>query len=317
MRNIYSEDVCDTYWKERFGCSRIGTLGFNKNIKEYLLWGFELEKLCSFIDCGDKEGRPQYEKFINCILETKIHWKEKDCEDILEIDQEEPYPYSIYTLMIQFAYAGAQNKKVDRYISIDEIRNALKRGLGEKCDVDSIVNEYLANEAKESSIKIFEGEIDEKEIKAACERDASQIFRQAVEKKRQFFEEMVEKYDICDYEDFIYYEKGDTIYPILAESLEKSYAFYHSIISEDNYKKLMEDSEVIRCEWIAMKNRNILIRDKDWNKIFTDIQENKDSFERYYPMVRVQINSEDQLRMITAIVLNDELYDYCRECINR
>lgn len=69
--------------------------------------------------------------------------------------------------MIQFAYAGAQNKKVDRYISIDEIRNALKRGLGEKCDVDSIVNEYLANEAKESSIKIFEGEIDEKEIKAA------------------------------------------------------------------------------------------------------------------------------------------------------
>lgn len=43
MRNIYSEDVCDTYWKERFGCSRIGTLGFNKNIKEYLLWGFELE----------------------------------------------------------------------------------------------------------------------------------------------------------------------------------------------------------------------------------------------------------------------------------
>lgn len=65
------------------------------------------------------------------------------------------------------------------------------------------------------------------------------------------------------------------------------------------------------CRWLVEQNRSILIRDKDWDKIIIDIEENEMSFSRYYPMVRVAINSTNLVYMTKAIILNDALFDYC------
>lgn len=43
LRANFPSDVCYEYWKDRFSDSHIGTLGFNANLKEYLLWGFDLQ----------------------------------------------------------------------------------------------------------------------------------------------------------------------------------------------------------------------------------------------------------------------------------
>ena len=89
-----------------------------------MLWGFEIDKLCKYINFTDDEGNEHYEDFVKRIMDAKLHLKDKNCADPLKIDQEEAQPYSIWTLMAQFGFAGARNKKVDRYIPIEDIRTA-------------------------------------------------------------------------------------------------------------------------------------------------------------------------------------------------
>ena len=51
--------------------------------------------------------------------------------------------------------------------------------------------------------------------------------------------------------------------------------------------------------------------EETWDKIIHDIEESIDTFERYYPMVRVEPTRNEQIHFIRALVLNDELYQYC------
>ena len=77
----------------------------------------------------------------------------------------------------------------------------------------------------------------------------------------------------------------------------------------------MEYSARVRCGWLIRENRYVLIRDIDWNKILTDIEENEQSFSRCYPMVRIKLNHESLIHMTNAIILNDEFYAYCKELV--
>ena len=293
IRNHYSEETCDEYWKEKFAECIIGTIGFNDQINDYLLWGFDLRKLCRLVNYNDKDNIPQYEKFVKRIMDTKLYLKSKNCKDVLKIDQEESAPYSIYTLMAQFAFAGAGNKKVERYIPLDEIREILEDELGDKCDVDSIIRESLEKE----------------------EPDTSDVFGQMMDAERQNMMEEREKYDITTYEDCIYYETGDSIEPRLINALKENFAFYDSVVQEEFFTELMGYSARVRCRWLIRENRYVLIRDIDWNKILTDIEENEQSFSRYYPMVRIKLNHESLIHMTNAIILNDEFYAYCKELV--
>ena len=48
--------------------------------------------------------------------------------------------------MADFAYGSAHNPKVDRYVPIWEIRKALRSGIGDKCDTDQYIDQYLEKE---------------------------------------------------------------------------------------------------------------------------------------------------------------------------
>ena len=66
---------------------------------------------------------------------------------------------------------------------------------------------------------------------------------------------------------------------------------------------------------MARMNRSVLLRDKDWEKIYDDVMERPESFARYYPMVRVQVNSDGLRCMVRAFVTNDALYSYASELV--
>lgn len=312
VRTMYSEKAQEDYWRAGFGDYSIGTRGFDEELKKYLAWGFDLRKLCGIINYYDRENVPQYEKFVNMIMEAKLHLTEKNSNDFFDIDQEEAVPYSIYTLMAQFVFGGARNPTVDRYIPIDEIKEILIEELGDKCDAQSIIDEYLKKEAQEEKIYLSKDTTGD-ELEAMLQQDASETIQQIMEQTKQKLVEKRETYDVSDFEDLIYYEKGDTIYPALHESLMKSYAFYSRLIEEEGYIELLKQPTKQRCKWLADHNQYILMRDKDWNKIFTDIEEHDDAFARYYPMMRVEIESTNLLHLVIAIVLNDEVYAYCKE----
>ncbi len=316
IRNVFSEEAFNNYWKNRLKKSYIGTIGFSRDIKEYFLWGFDLQKLCSLVNFAKKED--SYVSFIKHILDTKIYEEEKDCEDVLEINQEASGTYSVATLMAQFVFMGARNDKVDRYIPLDEIRTVLNSELGTKCDVDAVIDEYLEKERlqKEKLLKKQNNDVVDENIEESSSfnrETISDMFKQLVDKIHQEKEEKKETYNICDYKDLLYYETGDTVSPEMEEAVGKSYLFYHRFSQEDGYKDLMQQSAMWRCQWLVNNNHSILMRDKDWEKIFTHILENETSFERYYPLVRVKCDSDDLVYLVMAFVLNDDLYEYVKE----
>ncbi len=97
------------------------------------------------------------------------------------------------------------------------------------------------------------------------------------------------------------------------ELLGLSYIVYHGLCEEECFKELMGRPPIDRCRFLVEENRYILLRDKDWEKIFDDIHGHEESFARYYSMVRVSITSDPLVDMVRAMVINDDLYEYCKE----
>ena len=312
IRKYFSGRTCTAYWKDKFSHYSVGQRGFADVFNNYILWGFDLDKVCKCVKFEDDEGIPQYEAFVKHVMDTKLHLVEKDCSDPLKIDQDEARPYSIYTLIAQFAFIGAENRKIDRYIPIDEIKKALIKGIGDKCDVERIIDEYLKEESEQKKIEIS-SDTTAKELEEACKQDASDTFKQAMKLKTDQIEKERETYDVSEYEHLMGYERGDSMHPGLMKSLGDFFNFYRGLTDEDEFKNLMKKTSQERCEYLVRHNKSLIIRDIDWEKIFNDIRDDDASFVKYYPMVRVRISNNDLVNVVRGFVLNDELYTYCQE----
>ena len=310
MSQVYSDDVITEFWKRKFKNCKIGTTGFDNLINDYLLWGFSLRELCNYVsyDIGG-EGEPDYEKFIIRIMDAKLHIENKNCADPLKIDQDEERPYGISKLFAQFIFAGAKNKKIDRYIPIGEIRATLNDALSSHCNVDKIINDYLEEEEKNIRINLDSHTTDE-EIAELVKNDPAEAFNQVMDIKRKQLKEEQEKYDIDDYMYLLYYEDGDTIHPVLEKSLANSMKFLKSLLDEEEYKELITESAKRCCQWLVENNRCFRIRDTDWDRIFTSIENDIKSFGRYYSLFRAKIDNDGLLDMCIALLTNDELYSY-------
>lgn len=317
IRKEFSKNVIDAYWKKNFDAYEISMLGFNSLFHEYMTQGFELENLCGYVKLQDKDGQDKHKDFVKRVMDAKLHLKEKNCVDPLSIDQEAEGTYSIWTLFAQFGFAGARNKKIDRYIPIEEIRKALLAGLKNYNDVNQIIDEYLEKEAQQIEINLAEAVQSEEIFGQAVRQDASEVFNQIMNRKRKELEENQEKYDVSEYEAMKFYECGDTMHPRLANSLGHSRIFLDSLLEEEEFKKLQKKSAQYKCRWLVEQNRYILIRDKDWDKIFTDIEDNEESFGRYYSIMRVKMDSQNLVNMSVGLMINDDLYAYSKTLANQ
>lgn len=299
IRDHFTDEEIDSYWIDDFENINFGTIGFERYVHKYLTLGFSLTDLCRYIQYAGHKGEDDYEYFVRLIMKTSMHIKEKNCEDCLEIDPESEQPYSIYTLMAQFAFSGVRNQKVDRYMPLDEICQTLQACIGQLCDVDAIIQQYCEEQRKAAEEN---GDIDD-----------SEIFNEIIKVQTERMQQAEETYDIASYDTLPYYEAGDSIQPNVKEGLIKSYQFYSGIIKEDKFITLMEASPQDRCQFLIQQNQSVCLREEDWRHIFSEIEKEKDAFERYYPMVRVKITSENVLNIVRAFVLNDALYKYCEE----
>lgn len=308
----FDKYMLNDWWKDEFGGFQIGTIGFSDIFKEYLSLGFDLGELCSWVDVRGKDGQSQYEQFIHLVMKANLHIKDKDCTDALSIDEEEEHPYGVERLFAQFLCIGAKNTKVNRYIPLEKLRSVLNIYFGQHCDVDSIIDSYIQKEEELKTVNLHSAS--EEQWSEMCDHDASSVLNQVMEKFDKEYNAEFQEYNISSYEDLIYYEKGDSVHPKLMESVGKSMQVYRSVLQEEKYKELMRESAVKRCHFLMEKNQYIWLRNRDWKSIFTRIEQNVDAYERYYPMVRVDVRSSSDLRdMVVAFVLNDELYEYSLE----
>ena len=312
LKNFFSKKSLDDYWKNRFKDSKIGTIGFDELISEYLLWGFEIDKLCKYVNYKNDENT-NYEEFVKRIMDAKLHLKDKNCVDPLKINQEEEHPYSIWTLFAQVGFAGAQNKKVDRYVPIEDIRVALRKGLAGKIDVDLVIDEYLKAESDQIKINLKGKNVTQEQVEQAAKQDVAETFGQLMDRKIEELSELYEKYDINDLDDLMGYETGDTVRPGLAKSLGVSRKNLDEILNEPKFTELLGKSASEKYRWIIDHNRYILIRKTDWEQVYKNLEESPDSFARYYSLIRVDSGKNDIYKMTSALMINDELYQYTKE----
>ena len=94
------------------------------------------------------------------------------------------------------------------------------------------------------------------------------------------------------------------------EAMKKSFKFYSGLLEEQQFKDLMKETHEKKSVFLIEQNRYLILRDKDWLHIFSEIKNHQDTYRRYYPMVRVKCDSMGLMQMIRAFVLNDELYEY-------
>lgn len=308
LKNYYSENSLNAYWNARFDTVKLWTIGFDDCFHDYLLWGFNLETLCVLIPF-EKGETDCYEKFVRKIMNSRLYIKNKNCKNVLEINPEDEGTYGIYTLMAQILFAGAGNEHIDRYIPLEEIRTSLIKGIGNKCDVNKIVDEYVTEEQQTSSGTETQKTLEE--IKNPSKHEIlSEIFEKIVETEKKAIQK--KDYTIQKFSDLLSYKTDDTVSPKITETLKFFIDTIQRFLQEDNYKQLMHDSTFSRKTWLAKQNRYCLIRDKDWEKIFTDIEENENAFARYYPLIRMEYPDNDLLDMGTALLLNDDVYEYAK-----
>lgn len=311
-RAHFHEAVWKGHWKKVFLDSRIGSRGFVQDLKKYLSAGLGLEELCGIVRLEEGE-EPQYKAFVKAVMDSKLHIKEKNTQDCLDINPESEQPFGIWTLFADFAFGSAHNPKVDRYIPIQDIRLALKKGIGKKFDVDKYIDQYLEEEAAAPKIDVSKENLSTEELEKMTNADAPEVFRQIMDKKICELESEHDKYDISDFDDLMDYKKGDAVEPRLLESLERSFQFYHGLLEEEEYKHLMKKTHEERCAFLIEQNCYLMIRDMDWIRIFSEIENDPDTYGRYYPMVRVKCDDMQLNKMVKAFVLNDGLYQLAEE----
>ena len=180
---------------------------------------------------------------------------------------------------------------------MDELKVILKEAFGKKCNVDEILENYLAEEQKP-------------EAENSDEKDAGMLFNRKMDEVHAFRCEEREKFDIVDMEDLEGFEEGDTLEPRLERAVKESFTFYNGATEEADFIELMNGDHYGRCQFLVNNNQRLLLRESDWLHIFDKLEKDKSSYKRYYPMVRVIANGDLQ-NMVRAFVLNDEFYNYC------
>ena len=312
IRDNFSSEAFDEYWRKRLGEYTMNQIGFTGQFHNYMLWGFEFDKIFQYIKF-EKDDNKQYEKFVEIVMDSKLHIKEKDCSEPTDIDQDASGTYSVYTLMAQFMLAGLKNPRVDRYIPLETIRKVLKNHIGDKCDTDMIIDACLGRK------KTYENGSTEDKPNTDKDRfsdfDPSDLVRGLINHQAEKISNDRENYDITDYDDLITYKKGNTIEPHMEKEIKRYFSFYNNLVDEKDYKELMESSLKERYKFLVYQNKYLLLRDKDWEKIFDDMENDKESYARYYPMVRVKATQDSVVALIKAIATNDEFYEHCNELL--
>jgi hypothetical protein len=122
------------------------------------------------------------------------------------------------------------------------------------------------------------------------------------------------KYELRNWEELIFYKKYESIDPYILKKIKKEFrkylSFNHSLLFE-GYMALSADR---KCKYLADNmGYDLLLRDVDWERIFTDIEWNPESFRRYFPMTRTGTTGFESRSIIRAIVLNDDFFEMLLE----
>lgn len=289
IKSHFRINTISDYWKEKITIFKPGTRGFRLWMKDYFKMGFDLDDFCRLSDVNYSDTS-ECEKFIQIIIDSKMHIKEKDCEDVLDYTQRSD-TYTIYSLMASFVFGGLANRAIDRYIPLDEIKSVLAKHCTAVKDVNAFADSYILEE---------ENQKDSIDINSTINDRCDQLNQQ------------YEQYNICRYDDLLCYKSGNSIEPKFEECLNENFITYISAASEEPFEELIRKSPDELFSFIAQHDKHTILTPEEWEKIYNNICEDKSSFKRYYPLTQVN-SDEDTDTYLRTLVTNDDFWNYSLE----
>ena len=172
-------------------------------MQQYLLWGFDLRELCELAAYAAKEGETYGEPLIQAVMDTGVYLTAKDCSDALEIDPQSETPYGVGNLLMQFVFSAARNKYVDRYIPLEQVRDALAAGLNGVCDANAVIDRYLKDKENRQ------------------QPQPAEALRTSFLARRDAWRKDAAQYDIAQCEQLLDYRAGDQIHPLVMGKLKQ------------------------------------------------------------------------------------------------
>lgn len=304
----FSEEEQFLFVKEKMNDHYLGTVGFADNIQQILSYNMPIAWVCSsFLEMDPKKkkieenGESPFQIFIKTILATNIYLPEKDMRDCLKANENTAETMSVEKQFASILFMGARNRSVARYIPLEELTAQLVKSLGDKCDVEGIIKDCL----KDKNQKQQDGKMD---VFGKLNDLHDEFNKKATEEEK--------KYDVGSAEQFIFFQKGDSVSPRLLDSMKSWVEFYKTGINEPRFAELFQGDYEDRCRYLEKQNRALKLMDFEWQHIFDDIRNNPESFKRYYPMVRLEISHRTIHDFIRAYVVNDDFYEMCQTLVN-
>ena len=285
LRECFSKEALLGYWRDELRRFPMNQLGFRWKLQGYLSLGFGIRELCSLVSFSGKEGNSSYEKFLRLLLDAKLHVKERDFCDELAPDPEAPQLVGIETFVVNAFMTAVNNPKAKRYIPLEELKTILREELGTMCDTDQLIDTILSKEEPGTAKELSSHAKKEEEAQGE------------------------EHYDIQREEDLFRYRPGDTILPSLEVRLCKIMAIKDLVEENPDYKNLEASSVKEKLDSIARVSRIVpCFRDKDWEKIFLEVEKKPETFLRYLGFGCV-MPSPEYTPLVIALLYNDALYD--------
>ena len=301
MQTYFNEEQLKLYWIHQIKELIDDKRSLKGILKEFVTMNFTISEWCQYINELNAGEEGYLEEAFTDILDIKLYKEEKYVEDWNTMDQNHSGLYGIGTLFGKALLGGLRNYHVNKFIPLNELKVILMEAFSEHCDVEEIITKYLEEEQKA-------------EAEGTSEEDAGLIFNRKMDEVHAFRCEERDEFDIVDMENLECFEEGDTLEPRLERAVKESFLFYNNATEEEDFEELMSKTHYDRCQFLVNNNQRLLLRKDDWLHIFGELENDKSSYKRYYPMVRVIANGDLQ-NMVRAFVLNDEFYDYCKNLI--
>ena len=291
VRKVFSHECLMSYWENAFDGYDMNVVGYSSVLKSYLSMGFEISDLCDIVSFTSSKGDDQHERFIRRIMDSKLHWAEKDCTDWMEHDPDDPALYGIETLLVRAFSFGVRNKKVDRYIPLEEIRQILVEKIPD-FDVNKVIDDYIADEST----------MEDKSV------EMNRLINQATEE----LDNKDNNYDISVADYLPDYQAGKTMAPDVEELVRDLMEFWQdTILNEENYKRIMAMPHDEILDWIAYQSRYFpSMTAEEWQRVMESVDSGK--LNRYAGLFCIKRSSEDIAKAVSALVTNDSLYEYAK-----
>ena len=285
----FDAKIINTFWKNRFKDYDIQSDKFEKVLRAYLSYGFNLKELFSYIPL--KKTKEEYLLLLELIIKientknriSRIFGITKDLKDNTIRGFSWEFRYSLF---------GHEAEDFSTHFTFDDYVNELSKCFGKYIDIRSFLEEKIKVEDENS----YKSKLQEYRL-----QNSYYLFKGE------------DKYDIVFPQDLESYKAGDKIAPYLLDQIKVAAKKNKKRLNDKKFKEIASKETTEQIYELIDIYHHFPARDVDWYYAIDYFHSHSDALERYYPLFHMNFEYFSSTEHIArALFINDEFYEFCK-----